>query len=725
MARAQALLGQIRQAALQGADGDVSDQELVRRFVASGDALALELLIWRHQRLVLGVCLRLLKDVHDAEDAVQATFLVLARKAGSIRNGQAVAAWLYEVASRIALTALARRRRQAARVLPLAGDLQANSAPPPEQAEILDLLDRAVNVLPAGHRAAVVLYYLEGKTHEEVGRLLGCAAGTIASRLSRARQKLRAWLERHGVTLSAAAVATTLSTQAAQARPAGDLTITIRAAQALSRGASLPPGVSPTALWLSEQAVRAMTWAKLQQPLLVLVLAGLVALGLGGALAGTSPSPDAPQSAATNQTAGAPKSTAEQVHDLVKQLGSNKYAERQAAQKALLQLGPDIVPWLDQYKQGADLETQRRLEVIRYQLAGYAEDILKYLASQSPVYEDKSPEVPESIKGIVAKYQPASGNLLLGLVTKTRHRLHWPATNLFVQTWDGQTPAQLDAYMHSQLRLQPAFRPCYPAQVNAGIALGFHFSYGHGGRPRGLTWQTRTVHYLDGQQYGKPYMWTYPSGATTGWIWTGPLAEGKHHFHYVLEYTLTHRGQQHQGKVRSQDYTFEVLPAGTPDDLIAPKDAATDALVRQALEIMECEKQPEPGPLSGGFQPSVDAWAPQITWKTPAGKSMGLHVPVWRVNAALPVDLCFEVTFEDLGTGQTYKGDLLVLLKGKTCHLGYLTLRDVHAFSKDRTGFVNVRVRLTPSRALALSVPEITHYYPGSHSQVLRLKITE
>src|SRR5262249_40447135 len=105
-------------------------------------------------------------------------------------------------------------------------------------------------------------------------------------------------------------------------------------------------------------------------------------------------------------------------------------------------------------------------------------------------------------------------------------------------------------------------------------------------------------------------------------------------------------------------------------------------------------------------------------------KNAGLHVPLWRVDAPLPVDLCFEVTFEDLGTGKTYRGDPLIFLKGKTTHLGYLTLRDVHAFSKDRTGFVTVRVHLKPSRALALTVPEVTHYYAGSHSQVLRLKIT-
>jgi RNA polymerase sigma factor (sigma-70 family) len=724
MTRAHDVLRQIRQVAIQGMDAEVSDQELVRRFVGAGDVAALELLIWRHQRLVLGVCLRVLKNVHDAEDAAQAAFLVLARKARSIRNGQAVAAWLYEVAYRIGLTALSRRRRQTARVLPLAEDvadgLRADQPCIHENRELIDLLDRAVNRLPAKHRAAVVLCYLEGKTQEEVGRLLGCAAGTIASRLSRARQKLRGWLERHGVTLSTTALAMVLNEQAATVGSARDLVKTARAAQALSRGVTALSEVSPAALVLSEQVVRAMTWAKLQPALLTLFLTGLIALGLGAILTGAPGTSAAPGAVGVRQTDVQKKTAHEHVDALVKQLGSAKYAERQAAQKALLELGPEVVPWLDHHKQGADLETLRRLEIIRYQLVGYSEDILKFLESQSPVYEDKSPEVPDWIKSVVAKDQPKSGNLLLALVADTQHRLHWPAVNLFVQTWHSQSTAQVEAYLQSQLRLRSAFRPRYPAGIDAGIEMGFHLHYGWGSWPKGLEWQTRTTHYLDGQRYGEPFLWNYPGSATTGWIGTGKLAEGKHTHHFVVEYTLTHQGKQHQGKVRSRDFAFEIVAADTPDDLVAPRDDATAELVRKTLQILECEEMATVDWLGG----HRDTWAPQITWKTPAGKDAGLHVPVWGVPSALPVDLCFAVTFEDLGTGKTYQGDPLILLKGKTSHRGYLTLRDVHAFCKDRTGFVTVRVHLTPSRALALSVPEVTRYFASPHSQVLRLKIT-
>jgi RNA polymerase sigma factor (sigma-70 family) len=738
MTKAHELLRQIRQVALPST-GDVSDQELLRRYVASGDVLALELLIWRHQRLVLGVCLRVLKDVHDAEDAFQATFLVLARKAHAIRNGQAVAAWLYEVAYRVALTALRRRRRQAGRVLPLsdtvADGLAAEPPSTPDERELLEVLDRAVNRLPVRHRAAVVLCYLEGKTHEEAARLLGCAAGTVASRLSRARGKLRAWLEGRGVTLSAAAVATVVAGQVGRVTAGRELvSATARAARSL-RGAPAPGEVSPTALALSNQAIRAMTLARVRGPLVALAVAGLVALGLGG-LAGGTPRTAAAPPGATAQLAAAKPGVAEgpatvqpqqldpdRVKALVKQLGSVKFAERQAARQALLDMGPAVVPLLNRGVLDDDVEIKLRLAEIRYLLVGLVEDLEAFLRSQSPVYEDKSIEVPDAIRDLVARHQPRSGDYLLGLISNPQHRLHWPAVNLFVQTWDAQSVAQFEAYLQHQLRFRVGSRPRYPADVDAGIEMGFSFAFGLGSRPKGLAWQTQTTHYLDGKPNGKPYLWTYPSGATTGWIRTGPLPEGKHTGYFVVEFTVPHRGKQCQGKVRSHDFTFEVVAAATPDDLVAPEDAATDQLVRRALEVVECQKSAPPDPRWGGAPP-VDDWAPQITWQTPDGKNRGLHVPVWRVHEALPVDLCFDVVFEDLGTGKTHAGAPLVLLKGKTCALGYLTPRDVHAFGAGRTGFVDVRVRLTPSRALALSVPAVTRYYAGSYSQKLRLKIT-
>jgi hypothetical protein len=96
---------------------------------------------------------------------------------------------------------------------------------------------------------------------------------------------------------------------------------------------------------------------------------------------------------------------------------------------------------------------------------------------------------------------------------------------------------------------------------------------------------------------------------------------------------------------------------------------------------------------------------------------------VWQVREPLPVDLCFEVVFEDLSTGKRFQGDPLVLPKGQARHLGYLTPRDAIGFAGKRTGFVPLRVHLLPSRAVALTEPEVTRYYPGTITVERRMKI--
>src|SRR5262249_29761148 len=104
-----------------GDDRGVSDAELLERFTGQGDAAAFELLVWRYQRLVLGICRRVLQDTHDAEEAFQATFLILARKAGSVGRRQALGGWLYQVATRAARAACAARSQRRARERPLGG----------------------------------------------------------------------------------------------------------------------------------------------------------------------------------------------------------------------------------------------------------------------------------------------------------------------------------------------------------------------------------------------------------------------------------------------------------------------------------------------------------------------------------------------------------------------------------------------------------------------------
>jgi HlyD family secretion protein len=177
----------------------VPDADLLSRFALGGDSAALEPVLWRHGAMVLSTCRRILDDPADAEDAFQATFLTLVRKAGSIRDGRALAGWLPQVARRASLRArqaTRRRARQEQQGLPHA---VASSAPDePAGREIGAAIEEEVARLPEPMRVAFVLCQFEGRSAAEAAALIGCPEGTILSRLARARERLRARLTRRG-----------------------------------------------------------------------------------------------------------------------------------------------------------------------------------------------------------------------------------------------------------------------------------------------------------------------------------------------------------------------------------------------------------------------------------------------------------------------------------------------------------------------------------------------
>jgi RNA polymerase sigma-70 factor (ECF subfamily) len=183
----------------QGADSRASDSlgdgELLERFVRRHEEAAFAALVQRHGPMVLSVCRRVLRRSHDAEDAFQATFLVLAEKAHRLRRPELLANWLYGVAYRTALHARQRsarrseRERGAARMIALDGD------PGSEPRELRRVLDEELHRLPEKYRAPLVLCYLEGKTNEEAARLLGWPSGSMSYRLARGRDLLRQRLE--------------------------------------------------------------------------------------------------------------------------------------------------------------------------------------------------------------------------------------------------------------------------------------------------------------------------------------------------------------------------------------------------------------------------------------------------------------------------------------------------------------------------------------------------
>jgi RNA polymerase sigma factor (sigma-70 family) len=179
-----------------------SDGDLVARFVAERDEAAFELLVWRHGPGVFRLCRRMLRIEQDAEDAFQATFLTLARQATSIGKRQSLASWLFKVAYRIILRVQQRRRRCEVASLDGRPEPVATAEYQAPDADVRLALDEELRRLPDKYRSAVILCYLEGKTNTEAAAELGCPRGTIDSRLTWARQRLRQRLARRGVSLS-------------------------------------------------------------------------------------------------------------------------------------------------------------------------------------------------------------------------------------------------------------------------------------------------------------------------------------------------------------------------------------------------------------------------------------------------------------------------------------------------------------------------------------------
>jgi RNA polymerase sigma factor (sigma-70 family) len=215
---------------------DRTDRQLLGQFVAGGEEAPFAVLVERHGPLVLGLCRRLLQDAHDAEDAFQATFFALARKAGSIRNPEALASWLYGVAYRSALRLKRRAARDREAQTPALDSSGVDPVAEVSWRELRQLIDEELGRLPAKYRASFLLCHLEGKTQAEAARQLGWHRGTLKRRVERARDLLRARLHQRGLTLGAALLALGLAPPAPAALPAGLVERTVREASYLASG---------------------------------------------------------------------------------------------------------------------------------------------------------------------------------------------------------------------------------------------------------------------------------------------------------------------------------------------------------------------------------------------------------------------------------------------------------------------------------------------------------
>jgi C-terminal peptidase prc len=280
-ARAASVLRHIRK--LVDGSNRLGDAELLERFTAGRDEAAFDALLRRHGPLVLSVCRRVLCHPQDVEDAFQATFLVLVRRAASIRKSESVSAWLYGVAYRIATkarTQASRRRQREAHAG--VGRLTKSRLDEITGRELYAVVDEELNRLPAENRAALVLCYLEGKTREEAARQLGWSLGTLKRRLERGRRRLHDRLTRRGMAPSFALFASTFSQKADLIAVSRALaTETSRKALAFGLGVTRTAPPAGPAEVLANLVLKGIYMSKIKTALLFAIVCGSVAAGPG------------------------------------------------------------------------------------------------------------------------------------------------------------------------------------------------------------------------------------------------------------------------------------------------------------------------------------------------------------------------------------------------------------------------------------------------------------
>jgi RNA polymerase sigma factor (sigma-70 family) len=281
-ARADVLLRHIRRLAGAQKNGNLPDRELLEHFLTQGDEAAFATLVRRHGAMVLGVCRAVLHQQQDAEDVFQATFLVLARKAASVRKREALASWLHGVARRLALKL---RARAARRPILTNGNLDLLQARPMDDLtwrELRLVLHKELDRLPERYRSPLVLCHLEGKTQDEAAHELGWTSGMLRGRLLRGRDLLRARLIRRGLALSVPLFAAVLSQeQLVAALPATLANATVKAALLSLTGPATIATISTQAAALAEEGLAIMLVTKLKFGAALLLTLGVLAVGAG------------------------------------------------------------------------------------------------------------------------------------------------------------------------------------------------------------------------------------------------------------------------------------------------------------------------------------------------------------------------------------------------------------------------------------------------------------
>jgi RNA polymerase sigma factor (sigma-70 family) len=279
-----AILKQVQTLFGAGAVGLLTDGQLLERFIAQSETAesAFETLVERHGPMVLSVCQSTLGDWHEAQDAFQATFLVLARNARSVRKGDSVGSWLFGVASRVSARArrLAVRRRLKERRRAAMNSQHVDTIDPPN---LLPELYEELNRLPEKYRAPIVLCHLEGQTCEQAASQLQWPIGTVQSRLARGRERLRARLIRRGLAPSAGALAAALAPKSATAAvlPPVLISSTAQAAMRIAAGKTATASVSTSVAGLVHDFQRSMLMTRVTLVVMSIMVVGLAATAAG------------------------------------------------------------------------------------------------------------------------------------------------------------------------------------------------------------------------------------------------------------------------------------------------------------------------------------------------------------------------------------------------------------------------------------------------------------
>jgi RNA polymerase sigma factor (sigma-70 family) len=277
------VLQHLRRVVLLRDGAGLSDRQLLMEYISRRDKVAFAALVRRHGPMVWGVCRRVLSNYHDAEDAFQANFLVLVRKAASLAAPELLANWLHGVAHQTALKARASAATRRAR------ERQVTEMPEPVANDqdlwndLQPLLDAEVRRLPAKYRVAILLCDLEGKSRKEAALQLGVPDGTLAARLSRGRVLLAKRLARHGLAMSGGALGVMLAQQAASAGvPAAVVATTMQAASLCAAGQAAMAGViSSQVAALTKGVLTAMLMTRIKIALVGFLVMGALGIGLG------------------------------------------------------------------------------------------------------------------------------------------------------------------------------------------------------------------------------------------------------------------------------------------------------------------------------------------------------------------------------------------------------------------------------------------------------------